>query len=118
MSVAQLDVALDRPLPQSTDAERAVLGSVLINNNAFYRVIGTIDTEDFFKDSHRTIFSTMRRLAEGSREIDLATVDFLMEHLDAASLLVIHDLRFRPGQVGGRPVRTRLMLPIQWTVND
>jgi replicative DNA helicase len=74
MSVAQLDVALDRPLPQSPDAERAVLGSILINNNAFYRVVGTINTEDFFKDAHRTIFTTMRSLAEHSREIDLLTV--------------------------------------------
>jgi len=74
MSSAQLDVALDRPLPQSTDAERAVLGSILINNNAFYRVLGTIDTPDFFKDSHRTIFGAMRMLAEQSREIDLLTL--------------------------------------------
>src|SRR5437868_1416299 len=71
MSVAQLDVALDRPLPQSPDAERAVLGSILINNHAFYRVVSTINTEDFFRDAHRTIFATMRRLAEQSREIDL-----------------------------------------------
>ncbi|HEV8659424.1 MAG TPA: replicative DNA helicase [Thermoanaerobaculia bacterium] len=74
MSAAQLDVALDRPLPQSTDAERAVLGSILINNNAFYRVLGTVDTTDFFKDAHRTIFATMRFLAELSREIDLLTL--------------------------------------------
>jgi replicative DNA helicase len=74
MSVAQLDVTLDRPLPQSPDAERAVLGSVLINTNAFYRVIGIINTEDFFKDAHRTIFATMRSLAEESREIDILTV--------------------------------------------
>ena len=74
MSVAQLDVALDRQLPQSTDAERAVLGSILINNNAFYRVLGTIDTPDFFKDAHRTIFGAMRTLAEQSREIDLLTL--------------------------------------------
>jgi replicative DNA helicase len=74
MSVAQVDVALDRPLPQSADAERAVLGSILLNNNAFYRVIGTIDTPDFFKDAHRTIFSAMRILAEQSREIDLLTL--------------------------------------------
>ncbi|HSP15550.1 MAG TPA: replicative DNA helicase [Thermoanaerobaculia bacterium] len=74
MSVAQLDVALDRPLPQSTDAERAVLGSILINNNAFYRVLGTIDTPDFFRDAHRTIFGAMRLLAEQSREIDLLTL--------------------------------------------
>src|SRR5687768_7517068 len=74
MSAAQLDVVLDRPLPQSTDAERAVLGSILINNNAFYRVLGTIDTPDFFRDAHRTIFATMRNLAEQSREIDLLTL--------------------------------------------
>ena len=74
MSVAQLDVALDRPMPQSPDAERAVLGSILINNHAFYRVVGTITTEDFFRDAHRTIFATMRKLAEQSREIDPLTL--------------------------------------------
>ncbi|HSP34708.1 MAG TPA: replicative DNA helicase [Thermoanaerobaculia bacterium] len=74
MSVAQLEVALDRQLPQSSDAERAVLGSILINNNAFYRVLGTIDTPDFFRDAHRTIFAAMHKLAEESREIDLLTL--------------------------------------------
>ncbi|HEX9160984.1 MAG TPA: replicative DNA helicase [Thermoanaerobaculia bacterium] len=74
MSAAQLEVALDRPLPQSTDAERAVLGSILLNNNAFYRVLGTLDTPDFFRDAHRIIFATMRLLAEASREIDLLTL--------------------------------------------
>jgi replicative DNA helicase len=71
---AQLDVVLDRPLPQSPDAERAVLGSILINNNAFYRVVSLIDSEDFFKDAHRSIFAAMRTLAEQSREIDLLTL--------------------------------------------
>src|SRR5438445_4403848 len=74
MSAVQLDTVLDRPLPQSPDAERAVLGSILINNNAFYRVIGLVDTEDFFRDSHRSIFSAMRLLAEKSREIDPLTL--------------------------------------------
>jgi replicative DNA helicase len=74
MAVTQLDVSLDRPLPQSNDAERAVLGSILHNNNSFYRVIGTIDTEDFFKESHRKIFATMRELAAETRPIDLITL--------------------------------------------
>jgi len=81
MSVAQLDSVLDRPLPQNPDAERAVLGSILINNNAFYRVVSLVDTPDFFKDPHRVIFATMRRLAEESREIDLLTLkDELSKH--------------------------------------
>jgi len=74
MSVAQLDSVLDRPLPQNPDAERAVLGSILINNNAFYRVVSLVDTADFFKDPHRAIFAAMRLLAEQSREIDLLTL--------------------------------------------
>ena len=74
MTVAQLDVALDRQMPQSPDAERAVLGAILINNHAFYRVIGTIDTDDFFKDAHRTVFATMRRMAEQSQEIEPLTL--------------------------------------------
>ncbi|HET8797570.1 MAG TPA: replicative DNA helicase [Thermoanaerobaculia bacterium] len=74
MSVAQLDVSIDRQMPQSPDAERAVLGAILINNNAFYRVIGTIDTEDFFKDAHRTIFAMMRRMAEQSHHIEPLTL--------------------------------------------
>src|SRR5258705_2568916 len=74
MTVAQLDVSLDRQMPQSPDAERAVLGAILINNHAFYRVIGTIDTDDFFKDAHRTIFATMRRMAEQSHEIEPLTL--------------------------------------------
>ena len=84
MSVAHLDVVLDRPLPQNPDAERAVLGSILINNHAFYRVVGTIDTEDFFKDANRTIFAAMRELAEASREIDHLT---LKEELGRRALL-------------------------------
>jgi replicative DNA helicase len=76
MSVAQIDggVSLDRQMPQSPDAERAVLGAILINNHAFYRVIGTIDTEDFFRDAHRTIFATMRRMAERSQDIEPLTL--------------------------------------------
>ena len=74
MSVAQLDVALDRPLPQNPDAERAVLGSILLSSNAFYRVIGTVDIEDFFKEANRQIFAAMRELAEQSRLIDTLTI--------------------------------------------
>ncbi len=76
MSVAQIDggVSLDRQMPQSPDAERAVLGSVIINNHAFYRIIGIVDTPDFFRDANRITFATMRTLAEQSRPIDILTL--------------------------------------------
>jgi replicative DNA helicase len=74
MSVAPVEFALDKPLPQNPEAERSVLGSILIDNGAFYRVIGTIREHDFFKDAHRILFATITRLAEQSREIDLLTL--------------------------------------------
>lgn len=74
MSVAPVEFALDKPLPQNPEAERSVLGSILIDNGAFYRVIATIREHDFFKDAHRTIFATITALAEQSREIDLLTL--------------------------------------------
>jgi len=105
MSVAQLDVTLDRPLPQNPDAERAVLGSILTNANAFYRVVGIINTEDFFKDAHRTIFATIRHLAEESREIDTLTVK---EELARNGLLE---------QVGGHAYVSALMDGVPDTAN-
>ncbi|MDX1583476.1 MAG: replicative DNA helicase [Thermoanaerobaculia bacterium] len=84
MSVAQLDVSLGKPLPQNPEAERSVLGSILLDNHAFYRVVGTIREEDFYKDQHRLIFATMARLAGDSREIDLLT---LKEELSRKGLL-------------------------------
>lgn len=74
LSAGQLDVSLDRQMPQSPDSERAVLGAIVINNHAFYRVVGMIDTDDFYKDTHRTIFTTMRRMAENSQEIETLTL--------------------------------------------
>lgn len=49
------DVTLDVPIPQAVDSERAVLGSIIILNSAFYRVPKLTD-EHFFRDSHRQIF--------------------------------------------------------------
>ncbi|MGZ8867607.1 MAG: replicative DNA helicase [Thermoanaerobaculia bacterium] len=74
MSLAPVGISLDEPLPHNTEAERAVLGAIIINNNAFYRVIGTVDSDSFFKDHHRKIFAAMRVLAEESRPIDLLTL--------------------------------------------
>jgi hypothetical protein len=80
-------------MPQSPDAERAVLGAILVNNHAFYRVIGTIDTPDFFKDSHRTIFATMRRMAEQSQEIEPLTLkEELAKHAERMELLLSRGL--------------------------
>ncbi len=74
MTVLAQDLRLDRPLPQNPEAERSVLGSVLIDPQALDRVTQKIRAEDFYKDAHRQIFTAMLDLAESSRQIDLVTL--------------------------------------------
>lgn len=67
-------VELERPLPQAPDSERAVLGSILINSEAFDRVVPFIAAGDFFHDAHKAIWASMSRLVDGRIEIDLHTL--------------------------------------------
>jgi replicative DNA helicase len=84
MSVAPVEFSLDKPLPQNPEAERSVLGSILIDNGAYYRVAGSLHAEDFYRDAHRIIFSLMADLANLDREIDLIT---LKDELNKRALL-------------------------------
>jgi replicative DNA helicase len=74
MSLAPLAISLDKPLPQNPEAERSVLGSILIDPTSYFRVVSLLDESDFYKDAHRMIYGAMRDLAENSSEIDLITV--------------------------------------------
>ena len=69
---------LERTLPSNVDAERSLLGSVLVNNENYYRIVESLRPEDFYLDAHRIIFRTMTALMEVSRAIDLIT---LQDHL-------------------------------------
>jgi replicative DNA helicase len=65
---------LERSLPSNVDAERSLLGSILVNNENYYRVVESLRPEDFYLDSHRVIFRNMTGLMENSRAIDLITL--------------------------------------------
>jgi replicative DNA helicase len=67
-------VALERPLPQNIEAERSVLGAILVDNHALNAAIERIRPEDFLHDHHRYIFQTMIALGELQQPIDLVTL--------------------------------------------
>jgi len=50
------EVAIERPLPSSLEAERGILGAVLLDNQSLPAALETVRTEDFFSDHHRRIF--------------------------------------------------------------
>ena len=64
----------ERTLPHSLDAEKSVLGAVLIHNEAFNYAAELITARDFFRDAHRRIFEKMEQLAERGDAIDLVTL--------------------------------------------
>src|SRR6201993_2341335 len=69
-----VDSQLERPLPSNLDAERSVLGAVLLDNNALNTAIEALRAEDFFLPQHRHVFTQMIALAEAQHAIDLVTL--------------------------------------------
>lgn len=57
--------------PQNIEAEKAVLGALLLEERAFDAVIGTLKTEDFYRDAHRVIFDAVMKVYRDHRTADL-----------------------------------------------
>jgi replicative DNA helicase len=68
------DATLERPLPQNLDAERSILGAILLDNHALNAAIENIKPEDFFLEQHRRVFTQMIALGEAQQAIDLVTL--------------------------------------------
>src|SRR5437763_10180281 len=68
------DGVAERTLPHNLEAERSVLGAILLHNDAFNLAAEVIDSGDFFRDAHRRIFDKMVKLAERGDAIDLVTL--------------------------------------------
>ena len=76
--------AAERTLPHNLEAERSVLGSILVQNDAFNLAAQVIDSKDFYRDAHRRIFDRMAALSERNHAIDFVT---LKEELSRAGEL-------------------------------
>jgi replicative DNA helicase len=60
--------------PQDIEAERAVLGSVLLSNEAIFTAIEALVPEDFYRPQHQVIYQSMLDLATKSEPIDTITL--------------------------------------------
>ena len=54
--------AMEKLLPQNIEAERGMLGSIIIDPEAVDRVIGFVQADDFYRDAHRTIYESVLTL--------------------------------------------------------
>jgi replicative DNA helicase len=71
-------------IPQDLEAERALLGSILIDNAALVTAVSLLSKDDFYVESHRLLFTAMVELSDQSSAIDLVT---LSSHLRDQGLL-------------------------------
>ena len=63
-----------RELPHDLEAERALLGAMLIDKNACNDVINMATPQDFYLDAHRLIFTGMKFLHDGNKPIDATPI--------------------------------------------
>ncbi len=68
------DITLERPLPSNADAERCVLGAILLDNAAFI-AFDAINPEDFHGTAHRIIARKMVEMHAAGKAVDLLTLD-------------------------------------------
>jgi GTP cyclohydrolase I len=68
------DITLERTLPHNLEAERSVLGAILIENRALNQAQEILTEDDFYREGHRTIFRVMSALSDSSGAIDAVTL--------------------------------------------
>src|SRR5690348_9485136 len=72
--MATADYTLESTLPASVDAERSILGAILLDNFAYNQAAEHLRPDDLALDAHRRIYAGMVDLAETSRPIDTVTL--------------------------------------------
>ena len=100
--VATIDTSIGR-MPANVEAERSILGAVLLDNHAFNDAAEHLKPDDFSLDAHRRIYSRMLDLSESSRPIDIIT---LVEELEQKKdLQAVGDVGYISSLLDGVPDR-------------
>jgi replicative DNA helicase len=68
------DLRLDAGLPANIDAEKTILGAILLDNAAHAEAAEKLESDDFSLDSHRRIFLRMSELMDAQRAVDIVTL--------------------------------------------
>jgi replicative DNA helicase len=65
---------IDQGLPASIDAEKTILGAILLDNAAHSEAAEKLEAEDFSLDSHKRIYLRMSELMDDQRAVDIVTL--------------------------------------------
>lgn len=62
-----------REMPNNVDAEQALLGAILVNNEAFHQVDGIVSAEHFYEPVHRQIFGVFAKMCRAGQLVNHVT---------------------------------------------
>ena len=100
------DYTLDRGLPSNVEAERSLLGAILLDNTLYTEAAAALKPDDFFLDAHRRIYSRMLEMADTNRPIDLVTLsEELSRHKE---LEAVGGVAYLSSLTDGTPRRTSI----------
>jgi replicative DNA helicase len=95
----------DRLPPQHLEAERGVLGSILLDNEVMHDIVSFLRADDFYRDAHQVIYAAIRELYDKAKGIDAVT---LADELK---------LRGQFEQVGGDDTLTEIITSVPHAAN-
>jgi len=70
----QHEQILGKQLPANVEAEKSVLGAILLNDDNFAKIVNVLQVSDFYLPAHQVLFSTISQLIENFKRIDLVTL--------------------------------------------
>ncbi len=81
MESVSSNTVFEKGLPSNIEAEKFVLGSILLDDSIFPQVAGALDSDDFLLEKHRRIYQRMAGLAEKPERVEYLTLtDELVKH--------------------------------------
>ncbi len=93
-------------IPRTPEAERAVIGAVLIDSRLLPRACELIGTEDFYSEPHRLIFASLMRLAETGAAIDVVTLK--QDLADRGELVTVGGPAYIGSLIDGVPLSSNI----------
>lgn len=81
-SPAQTEELLGRTLPANVQAERSVLGAILLNDENLTQVGDYLTAGDFYEPAHMQIYEAIGSLSQQNKRVDLLTLQHELENVD------------------------------------
>ncbi len=88
----QTEALLGKTLPMHLEAEKSVLGAVLLDDTCFNILEETLQSQDFYVPAHQIIFKHMLTLAHSNKRIDMITLQDLL--VKSNELVTVGDIAY------------------------